>query len=36
VNILVSRQNPQTSKYIDWFKQTLPKWAKDLSAQMTN
>ena len=33
VNILVSRKNPQTSKYLDWFRQTLPQWAKSLSAQ---
>lgn len=34
VNILVSRKNPQTSKYLDWFRQTLPQWAKSLSAQV--
>jgi len=34
VNILVSRENPQTSKYLDWFRQTLPQWAKSLSAQV--
>ncbi|MGP8306168.1 phosphotransferase family protein [Vibrio sp. YIC-376] len=32
VNILVSRNNPQTSKYLNWFRQTLPNWVKSLSA----
>ncbi|MGR5171503.1 phosphotransferase family protein [Vibrio owensii] len=32
-NLLVSRNNPQASKYIEWFRQTLPKWCKSVSLE---
>ncbi|MGR5209018.1 phosphotransferase [Vibrio rotiferianus] len=32
-NLLVSRSNPQASKYIEWFRQTLPKWCKSVSLE---
>lgn len=36
VNILISRNNPQTCKYVNWFRQTLPNWVKSLHAPLTN
>ncbi|MDF2152974.1 hypothetical protein [Vibrio sp. CAU 1672] len=35
-NLLVSRQKPQTSRYLEWFRRTLPKWQTRLNAHSKN
>ena len=32
-NLLVSRNNPQASKYIEWFRQTLPNWCEPVALE---
>ncbi|MEZ8386070.1 choline kinase, partial [Vibrio splendidus] len=33
-NILVTRNNPQASKYINWFREQLPTWLASFEGQL--
>ncbi len=33
-NILVGRNNPQASKYINWFREQLPTWLASVESQL--